>query len=161
MQGAGAARSMGMNLGTLPTPSFISVVTNLAAASGTRVILGTTASASEFVRMNAGAAQQSWGVTLSSAASLAGKHLLGFLVNSTSSKNYIDGVLDGAGDAGNTFLDMSAAFIGRGTSGLSLGSWFGLTGNTISEIIVFNGDPTGLAGWADFVAAQKAYFGIA
>lgn len=74
------------------------------------------------------------------------------------SANYLGGSLDIVGNTGNTNLNMSAARIGR--SSVSTTTWFNSAGNTMSEVIVFNGDPTALAGWPAFVAAQKAYFGI-
>lgn len=161
MQGAGASRFLGINLGTLPNPSFVSFLINDQAGTGTRHLLGTSASGSAYCRRSNAVTQQSWGALLASGAGSAGKHTLGFLVNGASSVNYINGTQDGVGDTGNTLLDMSAAMIGRSASALAVGSWFGSTGNTISEFIVFDGDPTGLAGWSDFVTAQKAYFGIA
>ena len=39
-------------------------------------------------------------------------------------------------------------------------NWFSVAGQTMSEFIVFGNDPTGLAGWPDFMAAQKTHFGI-
>jgi hypothetical protein len=161
LQGTGASRFLSLNLGTLPNPSFISFVINDQAGTGTRHLLGTSASGGSYCRRATAVTQQSWGTLLASGAGAAGKHTLGFLVNGVSSVNYVDGIQDGTGDTGNTLLDMSAAMLGRGSNALAVGSWFGGTGNTISEFIVFDGNPTGLAGWSGFVAAQKAYFGIA
>jgi hypothetical protein len=53
---------------------------------------------------------------------------------------------------------MSAARLGRSITATT--SFFTTNNNTISEVIVFNGNPTLLAGWPAFVAAQKEYFGI-
>lgn len=163
MQGTGSGSHLDVNLGTLPNPSFICFVTNVNNVSGTRHLLGTSAISSAYCRLFLNSSAQTWSATAGSVLTSSspvslGKNLFGFLVNSSMSANYLGGSLDIIGNAGNTNLDMSAARIGR--SGVSTTTWFGSAGNTMSEVIVFNGDPTALAGWPAFVAAQKAYFGI-
>lgn len=163
MQGTGSARHLDVNLGTLPNPSFICFVTNVNSVSSTRHLLGTSATSSAYCRLVLNSSSQTWSATagsvLTSVSSVSlGKNLFGFLVNSAMSANYLGGSLDIVGNTGNTNLNMSAARIGR--SGVSTTTWFNSAGNTMSEVIVFNGDPTALAGWPAFVAAQKAYFGI-
>lgn len=155
-----ATSFLNLNLGTLPTPSFVSVCTNVGGITGSRNLLGTSASATQrFCRLSSATPQQNWGTTLAGTNIATGKHLFGFLVNGASSKIYIDGSLNATGDAGTTSFDMSGGRIGAASAGTT--NWFNTTGNTISEMIIFASDPTGLAGWPAFVAAQKAYFGIA
>jgi hypothetical protein len=161
MQGTGSSRHLDVNLGVLPNPSFVCFVVNIANTTGTRTLLGTSASASAYARLTVDTTQQTWSGTAvlgGSSVIAPGKHLFGFLVNSTSSANYVGGLLDSTGDTGNTLLNMSAARLGRSVTTTT--SFFTTNNNTISEVIVFNGDPTLLAGWPAFVAAQKAYFGI-
>lgn len=154
------ARWLDLNLGTIPQPTFFSIVTNVGGISSSKILFGTLASNSNrFMRMAAAIPQQNFGVTQAGSSITAGKRLFGFLSNGGSSKIYINGTLDVTGDAGNTQLDMSTGRIGSATSGTT--NWTSTAGNTISEVIVFSSDPTGLAGWPAFVAAQKAYFGIA
>lgn len=163
MQGTGSGRHLDVNLGTLPNPSFICFVTNVANVAGTRHLLGTSATGSAYCRLVLVSSAQTWsslaGSVLTSVSSVSlGKNLFGFLVNSAMSANYLGGAIDIIGNAGNTNLNMSAARIGRAS--VVTNTWFTSAGNTMSEFIVFNGDPTALAGWPAFVAAQKAYFGI-
>ena len=161
MGGAAATnRTLALNLAELPQPSFICVVANMNSNIGTRVLFGTNSSTiNRYARLNGSTPQQNWGTTLSSSSIGVGRHVFGFLSNNTESQIYIDGNLEGDGNAGNTQLTMSSARIGGNQSTTS--NWNATAGNTISEVIVFNGDPTLLAGWPAFVAAQKAYFGIA
>ena len=160
MGGASATnRTLALDLQILPQPSFICVVANMNSNVGVRVLLGSISSTiNRYARLNGSAPQQNWGTTLSSSSIGVGRHVFGFLSNNTESQIYIDGNLEADGNAGNTQLTMSAARIGGNQSTTS--NWNATAGNTISEVIVFNGNPTLLAGWPAFVAAQKAYFGI-
>lgn len=160
MGGASAtSRWLNLNLGTITQPTFFSIAANMGATLN-RYLFGTSATnANRFLRINSTAPQQNWGVSLSGTAMTTGKHLFGFLSNDNTSKIIIDGNLDVTGDADNTLLDLSGGRIGS-TSPTTV-NWTAAAGNTISEFIVFDGDPTGLAGWSDFVTATKAYFGVA
>lgn len=160
MGGAAAAnRTLALDLQTLPQPSFICVVANMNSNIGTRVLLGSNSSTiNRYVRLSGSVPQQNWGTTLSGSSIGVGKHVFGFLSNNTDSQIYIDGNLNVTGIAGNTQLIMNTARIGGNQS--TSANWNATAGNTISEVIVFNGNPTLLAGWPAFVAAQKAYFGI-
>lgn len=160
MGGAAATnRTLALDLGGLPQPSFICVVANMNASIGARVLLGSNSnSLNRYARINGATPQQNWGTTLSGSSIGSGAHVFGFLSNNTNSQIYIDGNLNVTGNAGNTQLAMNTARIGGNQSTAS--NWNATAGNTISEVIVFNGDPTALAGWPAFVAAQKAYFGI-
>jgi len=156
---AAANRWLNLNLGTITQPTFFLFVVNFGTINGNRVLFGTSASATtRFARISTQAPQQNWGVTLAGSNIATGKHTLGFLSNDTSSKIYTDGVLVVTGDADNTLLDLSGGRIGAVS--VTTTNWTANAGNTLSEVIIFDGDPTGLAGWADFVTAQKAYFGI-
>lgn len=155
------ARWLKLNLGTLSFPIFVSaVVTTI--SSTAKFLLGTSASSSNrYLRTNVGAMQQNWGTSLVGTGSEVSdaKHVLGFLADGSSSKQYLDGSLILTGDAGTTQTDMSGGRIGSAASGTT--NWLATAGNSISEMIIFASDPTGLAGWPAFVAAQKAYYGIA
>jgi len=160
MGGAAAANKwFNLNLGTITQPSFFLFVVNIGTINGNRVLFGTSASATtRFARISTAALQQNWGVTLAGSNVATGKHTLGFLSNDTSSKIYVDGALDVTGDADNTLLDLSGGRIGA--LSVTTTNWTANAGNTLSEVIIFDGDPTGLAGWSDFITAQKAYFSI-
>lgn len=153
------ARWLDLNLGTLPRPSFVSLATNVGALLSSRNLLGSSASNTyRFCRLSTAAPVQSWGTSLIGANISTGKTIFGFLNNGASSKIYINGTLNASGSAGNTQLDMAGGRIG--CTSLTTANWTASASNTISECIVFSNDPTGLAGWADFVAAQKTYFGV-
>lgn len=156
---AASSRWLNLNLGTITQPTFFLFVVNVGVLNGNRVLFGTSASATtRFARIGTAAPQQNWGVTLAGSNIATGKHTLGFLSNDTTSKIYADGVLDVTGDADNTLLDLSGGRIGA--LSVTTTNWTANAGNTLSEVIIFDGDPTGLAGWSDFITAQKAYFGI-
>lgn len=150
-----------LNLGTIPVPSFFLFAVNTGGSSSTKFLVGTSASSSNrFCRVSLQAMAQNWGVLLTGTSGevATGKHSLGYLVNDTASKNVLDGTSILTGDADNTQLDMSGGRIGSAAVGTT--NWLNNAGNSLSEVIIFGSDPTGLAGWADFVTAQKAYFGI-
>lgn len=153
---------LNLNLGTLSFPIFVSAVVHTVSPGGSRYLLGTSASsANRFLRMNVAAIlSQSWGTSLPSGSAVTGgARTLGALANGASSQLFADGTSLVTGDAGNTQTDMSGGRIGQ--AGLASQCFLNTAGNAISEMIIFANDPTGLAGWADFVAAQKAYFSIA
>lgn len=153
------ARWLNLNLGTLPQPSFLSFTANIGSTAAIRFLVGTSAgSFNRFCRLNGAAPEQNWGNLLSSGNISTGKSVLGFLNNGASSNIYVNGLLHASGNSGNTLLDMSGGRIGSSSSTTT--NWTASASNTISECIVFSNDPTGLAGWADFVAAQKTYFGV-
>lgn len=154
------ARWLNLNLGTLPQPSFLSFATNVGALLSSRNLLGSSASnANRFCRLSTAAPIQSWGTSLLIGANIStGKTIFGFLNNGASSKIYINGTLNASGNAGNTQLDMAGGRIG--CTSTTTTNWTASASNTISECIVFSNNPTGLAGWADFVADQKTYFGV-
>ena len=149
------------NFGTLPTPSLALFVADVG-SSLNKFLLGASASAfNRYCRVSSFAMQQNWGSTLAGTGNevTTGKHSLGYLINGAGSKNILDGTVILTGDANNTQLDLSGGVIGAAQAGGF--NWLSGAGNGMSEFILFGSDPTGLAGWADFVAAQKTYFGIA
>lgn len=153
---------LNLNLGTLSFPIFISAVVHTVSPAAGRYLLGTSASsANRFLRMNVAAIlNQSWGTSLLAGSAITdGARTIGALANGASSKLFADGTSLVTGDAGNTQTDMSGGRIGQ--AGLASQCFLNTAGNAISEMIIFANDPTGLAGWADFVTAQKAYFGVA
>lgn len=161
MQGTGGRRFLSVDLnateGTL-RPFFVIAVVNIADLPASRVLLGLPSSSSLQMRQTGLQMQNAWGTTLQNNAAL-GKQTLGFLVNGANSANYRNGVLQVTGDSGLSNFSMTASRIG--SSSATTTTWFHTLNNTISEFIVFNGDPTTLPGWPAFVAAQNAYFGIA
>jgi hypothetical protein len=102
-------------------------------------------------------AANAWGNTLANTAAV-GMQTVGFLVDGVNSANYRNGVLQATGNSGSTILNLSFSRIGRSNSTTT--SWFHTVNNTISEFIVFDGNPTTLPGWPAFIAAQNAHFGI-
>lgn len=148
-----------LNLLSLTFPVFISTAVNYSANAGTQVLLGTfSSSTNRFARITNGAMTQNWGTTLAGSATeiTSGKHVLGFLANGASSEHYDNGSLLLTGDANQTQINMSAGRLGASNS--STTNWLNQAGNSLSEFIVFQGNPTGLAGWSNFVNNQIAYF---
>jgi hypothetical protein len=76
-------------------------------------------------------------------------------INGGSSNIYNNGAVVASGNAGTTPMP-NASRIGSG--GTASSSWFTDAANTISELIIFGGDPTGLAGWSAFETAARAYY---
>lgn len=151
-----------LNLGTVSFPIFVQCVAHVVSGAAPRYLLGTAASTADRICATANLAmRQSWGTTMSGTASeiTAGNNTLGFLANGASSQNYLNGTSIKTGDAGNTATDMSGGRIGCPSAATF--NWLASAGNSLSEIIIFSGNPTGLAGWSTFVANQKSYFGIA
>lgn len=159
MQGTGVARFMSVNLGTLPNPSFICFIVNIASVSGARTLLGTSSTGAAYCRMLNDLPAQAWGTAMTGTSQSTGKRLLGFLVNGASSQIYVNGALNASGDSGNTLLNMNNGTLGK-SSFLTTTTWFNTVGNTMSEFIIFDGNPTALVGWTDFVTSQKSYFGV-
>jgi hypothetical protein len=152
------ARWLNLNLGTLPQPSFLSFAVNVGATVSGRILIGSSATSfNRYCRLTT-APDQHWGSLLAAGNISTGKALLGFLTNGASSAIYTNGTLSVSGNAGNTQLDMSGGRIGSSSSPTT--NWTASASNTLSECIIFSNDPTGLAGWADFVADQKTYFGV-
>jgi hypothetical protein len=150
-----------LNLGTIPVPSFLLFVVNAGLSASARILIGTSVTnTNRICRLSGQAMGQNWGVLLSGTAGevAQGKHSLGFLVNDAASQNLLDGTSILTGDADNSQLDMSGGRIGAASSITT--NWLNNAGNSLSEVIVFGSDPTGLTGWADFIAAQKTYFGV-
>lgn len=151
-----------LNLGTIPVPSFFLFVVNTGASSSSKILVGVSSTAANrYCRVSFRAMGQTWGALLAGTVGevATGKHSLGYLVNDAASQNLLDGTSILTGDADNTQLDMSGGRIGQASSGTT--NWLNNAGNSMSEVIVFGSDPTVLAGWTDFVTAQKAYFGVA
>lgn len=103
-----------------------------------------------------GAAVSALGLVVATAAgSVSGSRSLGFLASGAGSKIYVGGVLKTTANAGTNSLPAASRI---GSAGVASTSWFIEAGSSISEFIVFNGDPTGLAGWGAFVTAASAYY---
>ncbi len=153
-----SGKAFSLNLGALNFPVYVSAVVRTVTSALPRLLLSTTASiTSRFMRVSPnGAMAQNWGTTLTGTAGEVpnGLHVLGWLANGTSSKHFLDGTLLLTGNASTTASIMSNGQIGSTTSN----NWHATAGNTIHEIVIFNGDPTGLAGWSAFQADQLARF---
>jgi hypothetical protein len=155
--GSAAQTNFNINLGTVSFPFYVSAVVKTVNSATSRVLLGTSASTSNrYMRTNNGAMQQNWGTSLNGTASEVsdGLHVLGFLANGSSSKHFLDGSLLLTGNANTTQSTMTSGRIG----GSGTTSWLNTDGQAIFEMVIFNGDPTGLAGFSAFQANQLARF---
>jgi len=100
-----------------------------------------------------------WGATLlATGTSFSGKVTTLGVANGATSKLYYNGTLRNTNNAGTV---TTANWRIGANNAPSTANWFGWAGNTITEVIIFSGDPTSLAGWAAFVADAKTYFGTA
>jgi len=149
-----------LNLGFLTLPVFVSAVVKTVGDMGSRVILGSSASNTNryLSTLFIGAMGQSFGAALTGTTLEVsnGLHVLGFLANGSSSKNYLDGSLILTGNSGTTQLGMTGGRIGQSQSGTA--AYLNTAGNAILEMVIFDVDPTGLAGFPAFVTNQLARF---
>lgn len=150
------SRFMNLNLGTITFPTFVQTAVRYVSGAS-RALFNPTTSTSGCL-MNSGAMRQNWGTLLAGTPGEVpnGPHTLGFLANGANSQNFVDGSLILTGDSGSTTTDWSAAKLG----GTTTQAWLFTSGNSLSEIIIFSGDPTSLPSWNAFVANQKTYFGV-
>lgn len=160
---AGGVRYFLRSFGTLNFPVFFCFVVNFkSTGTSLQIISGQIATRYCGIVLSGPnmVMSQNWGSLAAGSANVTnGKHILGYLANGASSAFYLDGSAAGTGDANTTQTDMTAARIGNPTIGTV--GFFRDAENIISEVVVFSGDPTGLAGWSTFVANQKSYFGVA
>lgn len=127
----------------------------------TRFLVGTWSSATQgiYETVSTRVPGMNWSVGMAATgAAFSGKSTLLGVANTTASKFYFNNVLRKTANAGAA--SVSNWRIGANNAP-STANWFGWAGNTITEIIIFQGDPTSLAGWAAFVADAKTYFGTA
>jgi len=142
--------------GNIAQPFFIYAIVT-ANTTSSRNILGQSLGAN-YLRASAnGALTTKFATSLvSNAAASDGANSISSLLSGTSSFIRVNNsAVVGPGDAGTSALSTDAK-IGGGTSAIN--SWFTDAGSTISELIIFNGNPTALAGWAAFDAARRAYY---
>lgn len=71
------------------------------------------------------------------------------------SKIFVNGSLVVTGNSGSNSMPTNSRI---GSSGGVSSSWFTNAGCTISEMIIFGQDPTGLSGWSAFETAARAYY---
>jgi len=142
--------------GGLAQPFFIFAIISAGPMASTRYLVGAPTSTTFSIRSTTGASiiQMSYGALLAAALG-TGKKSVGFLASGASSKIYVGGVLKTTGNTGTNSLPSDSRI---GSSGAASTSWFIEAGSSISELIVFNGDPTGLAGWSAFETAASAYY---
>jgi hypothetical protein len=140
----------------LTKPFFVFIVAT-ALPSGTRYLFGTTLTISRFLYVDINAdARLNYGTNLNTTGSvITDITTIGALVNGASSAIYADGSLIQSGNSGTTAAQTSWRI---GSAGTSASSWFTDAGNTISEMIIFQGNPTLLAGWSAFETAAMAYY---
>jgi hypothetical protein len=157
--GVAAQKWFNLNLGTVNFPFYVSAVVKTVTNGASRALLGTSsASTSRYMRVTNGAMQQHWGTALNGGLLevLDGLHVLGFLANGASSKHFVDGSLLLQGDSGETQNGMTSGRLGA--SSFASTAWLNTAGQAIYEVVIFNGDPTGLPGWSAFQADQLARF---
>ena len=143
-------------LSGLTKPFFVFIVMSPSLAAS-RYLFGTTSTSSKFLYINfSGNCRLNFGTSLTTANGEAGgATTIGALVNGATSKIYVDGTLILSGDSGSTAAPSAWRI---GSAGTSTSSWFTDDGNTISEMIIFTGDPTLLASWSAFETAARAYY---
>lgn len=144
--------------GGLAQPFFVFAIVTVGALATQRYLLGDTSASLNFIRVATSAASVQMhygGASATAAGSVSGSRSLGFLASGAGSKIYVGGVLKATVNAGTNSLPASSRI---GSAGVASTSWFIEAGSSISEFIVFNGDPTGLAGWSAFEAAARAYY---
>jgi len=159
--GLGTDTYMNFNAGTPSLPFALMFVVSFYSTGTACQILGTTATlANRFIEAGgSGEASHNYGATASSSGTAipdAAASILS-LSNGASSKLYVNGTVVTSGTTGGTQLNLSGARIG---AGFNTSTGFFGQDDTISEVIAFSTNPTGLAGWSAFCTAQNTYFGI-
>jgi hypothetical protein len=155
--GSAAQTNFSLNLSDVTFPFYVSAVVKTVNNTSSRVLLGTSASTSNrFMRVTNSAMQQNWGTSLNGTAFEVSDdlHVLGFLANGASSKHFLDESLLLTGNAGTSQNLMTSGRLG----GSGFSSWLNTGGNAIFEMVIFDGDPTGLAGFNAFQANQLERF---
>jgi len=142
--------------GSIAQPFFIYAIVTFTSAGANRYVVGGTSTAATYLRCGSLATlTANYGASLVSVGGADSADSLALLGNGGSSKLYNNGTIVVSGNAGSSLMPSSSR-IGSGGTGLS--SWFTDAENTISELIIFTGDPTLLAGWSDFETAARAYY---
>lgn len=115
---------------------------------------GTYKTASSLRRMS-----QYWGMPINASNTSIASAKVTFLAvsNGADSTLWLNGTLRITGDAGSE-APSGTMKIGAGDY-LPTNNWAESAGATITEVVVFSGDPTTLPGWGAFAAGAKTYFG--
>ena len=133
-------------------PFFIYAIVTTGTPSGSRHVVGAPISTANYLRATTTGFTSNFGASLSVTTATAGTKSLAAYANGASSVLYRNGTVIASGNNG------SGSNLARlGASGTNT-SWFTEAGFTLSEFIVFSGDPTALAGWSAFEAAARAYY---
>lgn len=133
-------------------PFFIYAIVTTGTPSGSRHVVGTPISTANYLRATTTGFTSNFGASLSVTTATAGTKSLAAYANGASSVLYRNGTVIASGNNGS-----GSSLARLGASGPNT-SWFTEAGFTLSEFIVFSGDPTALAGWSAFESAARAYY---
>jgi hypothetical protein len=150
---------LAMNLGTLSDPLFFQIVIARFGTVSKHLFATTSATTTPTIRVLMNRARACFGSTIDGTIPLTSTSRIGVLSHGANSKIYVNETLDVTGNAGGGTLDYSNARFGRASdSSGSNNSWFQTSNNRIYECVIFQGNPTGLAGWSDFVTTERNAF---
>jgi len=143
--------------GSISQPFFIYAIVTIGSFSAARYIVGGTSAGATYLRVNGSIVTLTalYGATLTFSSGALGASSLAVLANGGSSALYNNGASIITGNVGTNAIPFSSRI---GSGGTSTSSWFTDAGSTISELIIFGSDPTGLAGWSAFETAARAYY---
>lgn len=130
------------------------------AVAGTRAMIGPQVNTSNnYIRYNsAKTVSASWPAIYSSSVGAgAGAKSITVIANvaGTGSQIRVNNAIVGTGTSPPNSMPSAMRI---GSSGGISSSWFTDAGNTISEMIIFNGNPTSLAGWNAFDSVARSYY---
>jgi len=142
--------------GSISQPFFIYAIVTVGTLATNRYIVGGTSAGATYFRSGSSFTLTAlYGASLSQVTGSLGANSLALRGNGGSSELYNNGVSILTGNIGTNAIPSSSRI---GSGGSTASSWFTDASNTISELIIFGGDPTGLAGWSAFETAARAYY---
>jgi len=142
--------------GSIAQPFFVYAIVTVESPSTSRHLIGSISTLSSFIRVGVSFSfASSWSSLLTNASGASGANSLANLANGASSNLYRNGSVVVSGGNGSNSMPLSMRI---GSAGTAASSWFAEAGNTISEMIIFQGNPTALAGWSSFETAARAYY---
>lgn len=142
--------------GSIAQPFFVYAIVT-AIPAGNRYLIGGTSAGATYFRVASATYTLTavYGSTITAVAGAIGANSVALHGNGSSSQIYSNGTSLVTGNAGTSSIPSSSRI---GSGGTSASSWFTDAGNTISELIIFQGNPTALAGWSAFETAARAYY---